>query len=286
MLLLACTHTCHVVAARQVARVKPKPAAAGCEPAKFRLILDVGHTAESLGATSARNDPEFGFNLNLGKLLAERLKSAGFRETRLLVTEGKARPSLFKRVDAANSARADLVLSIHHDSVPDKMLEEWEFDGSKSWFSDRFSGYSLFVSHQNPQFAVSLAFARLLGQQLKDEGLHYASQYTLPLMGRNQHPLLDKAVGVYRYDQLIVLSRTRSPAVLLEAGSIINRDEEMAMNSPERQEMIGKAVTVAAKEFCGERERLITAVPPDIPGSPGSPPPGRDRARSAAASRR
>lgn len=238
---------------RKIAMPKPVSAPARCEPAKFRLVLDVGHTSQALGATSARNDPEFGFNLQLAKRLAQALTSAGFRETRLLVTEGKAKPSLFKRVDAANAARADLVLSIHHDSVPDKMLEEWEFDGSKSWFSDRFSGYSLFVSEQNRQFQGSMAFARLLGRQLKDEGLHYASQYTLPLMGRYRHPLLDKDVGVYRYDHLVVLARTKSPAVLLEAGSIINRDEEMAMNSPERQEMIGKAVTAAAKEFCGGR---------------------------------
>jgi N-acetylmuramoyl-L-alanine amidase len=256
-LLLASVHTSDA-APRRVARVKPKPslvkpALAKCEPAKFRLVVDVGHTSEALGATSARNDPEFGFNLRLGKLLATTLRSQGFRETRLLVTEGKARASLFRRVAAANSARADLVLSIHHDSVPDKMLEEWEFDGSRSWFSDRFSGYSLFVSHQNPQFEGSLAFARLLGKRLKDDGLHYASQYALPLMGRYRHPLLDKDVGVYRYDQLVVLARTRSPAVLLEAGSIINRDEEMTMNSPERQEMIGKAVAAAAKEFCERR---------------------------------
>src|SRR5258708_7771650 len=37
----------------------PKPVAALCEPSKFRIVLDVGHTAESEGATSARNDSEF-----------------------------------------------------------------------------------------------------------------------------------------------------------------------------------------------------------------------------------
>jgi N-acetylmuramoyl-L-alanine amidase len=54
-------------------------------------------------------------------------------------------------------------------------------------------------------------------------------------MGRNQHELLNKETGVYRYDQLIVLRKTRMPAVLLEAGSISNRDEELDMMSPERQ---------------------------------------------------
>ena len=57
-------------------------------------------------------------------------------------------------------------------------------------------------------------------------------------MGRYQHPLLNKETGVYSYDELVVLRTTRMPAVLLEAGSIINRDEELKMDSPERQDII------------------------------------------------
>ncbi|MBH5370828.1 N-acetylmuramoyl-L-alanine amidase [Bradyrhizobium sp. CNPSo 4016] len=235
---------------------KPKPRLSlpeKCEPRKLRIVVDVGHTPDSYGALSARNDPEFGFNFRLARLITARLKSDGFAATRLLVTDGKARPSLFKRVGAANESRADLFLSVHHDSVPDKLLETWEFDGAKSYFSDRFSGHSLFVSRQNPHFATSLMLARMIGKQLKEQGLHYASQYTLPLMGRYQRQLLDKDVGVYRYDGLVVLSRTRSAAVLLEAGSIINRDEEMEMNSPERQETVAQAVAAAMREFCERR---------------------------------
>lgn len=235
---------------RTVKKPRPSPAPAKCEMPKFRIVVDVGHTPDSYGALSARNDPEFGFNFRLASLVAAKLKSEGFAATRLLVTDGKARPSLFKRVGSANEAHADLFLSIHHDSVPDKLLETWEFDGANSYFSDRFSGHSLFVSEQNPHFATSLKLARMIGRQLKEQGLHYASQYTLPLMGRYRRSLLDKDVGVYRYDGLVVLSRSRSAAVLLEAGSIINRDEEMAMNSPERQDMIAGAVATAMEEFC------------------------------------
>ncbi|WFU40909.1 N-acetylmuramoyl-L-alanine amidase [Bradyrhizobium sp. CB82] len=256
-LSLAPIDASHAVPAWKIVRAKPKPNAKPvlehCAPAKFRIVVDVGHTAEALGADSARNDPEFAFNLRLARLISTRLKSEGFATTRLLVTEGRARPSLFKRVNVANDWRADLFLSIHHDAVPDKLLEEWEFEGAKSHFSDRFSGYSLFVSRQNPHYAASLAFARLVGRELKAQDLTYAHQYTLPLMGRYRHELLDKDFGVYRYDQLIVLSRTRSAAVLLEAGSIINRDEEMAMNSPERQQVIATAVAGAMKEFCEKR---------------------------------
>jgi N-acetylmuramoyl-L-alanine amidase len=263
----------HATSARRAASPKPhhvklaglrpanlnllKPVATACEPSKFRIVLDVGHTAVSEGATSARNVAEFSFNLRLAQRIEEKLKADGFPETKLLVTEGKARPSLIKRVAAASGLHADLFLSIHHDSVPNSLLENWEFEGKKSHFSDRFAGYSVFVSRDNPDFKTSLSFAELVATEMKAEGLQYARQYTLPVMGRYRHPLLDKETGVYSYDQLVVLKSTRMPAVLLEAGSIINRDEEIKMDSPERRDIISSAVAAAAKAFCGPQDAFL-----------------------------
>jgi N-acetylmuramoyl-L-alanine amidase len=234
-----------------------KPVATSCDPSKFRIVLDVGHTAESEGAISARNIAEFVFNLRLAQRIEEKLKAEGFAETRLLLTEGRARPSLVKRVAAANNLHADLFLSIHHDSVPNKLLDDWEFEGKKSHFSDRFSGYSVFVSRNNPDFKTSLAFAELIGKEMKAQGLQYAKQYTEPIMGRYQHPLLNKETGIYSYDELVVLRKTRMPAALLEAGSIINRDEELKMSSPERRDVISSGVTAAVKEFCERRWAVL-----------------------------
>jgi N-acetylmuramoyl-L-alanine amidase len=234
-----------------------KPVATRCDPAKFRIVLDVGHTAESEGAISARNVSEFVFNLRLAKRIEQKLKAEGFAETRLLLTEGKARRSLVKRVDAANNLGADLLLSIHHDSVPNKFLEDWEFEGKKSHFSDRFSGYSVFVSRSNPDFKTSFAFAELIGKEMKAQGFDYAKQYSQPIMGRYQRELLNKETGVYRYDELIVLRKTRMAAVLLEAGSIINRDEELKMSSPEHRDIISSGVAAAVKEFCEPRWAML-----------------------------
>ncbi|MBX9650528.1 MAG: N-acetylmuramoyl-L-alanine amidase [Xanthobacteraceae bacterium] len=252
-------HTAKPAVLRAVAQ-KPsaaKPVVTRCEPHKFRIVLDVGHTAESEGAISARNRAEFVYNLHLAQRIAERLKGEGFAETRLLVTEGKAKRSLVRRVNVANNLPANLFLSIHHDSVPDKMLENWEYDGRKGHFSDRFSGYSVFVSRNNPDFNTSLAFAELLAGEMKAHGQDYARQYTLPIMGKNQHPLLNKETGVYSYDKLIVLKSTRMPAVLLEAGSIINRNEELKMDSPEYRRIVSSGVTAAVREFCDSRWAIL-----------------------------
>ena len=90
-----------------------------CDSAAFRVVVDVGHTAESPGAISARGVYEYEFNLRLATLIKQKLLAAGFAKTVLLVTDGPARKSLFARVGRANRLSADLFLSIHHDSVPE-----------------------------------------------------------------------------------------------------------------------------------------------------------------------
>src|SRR6266542_674090 len=166
---------------------------------------------------------------------------------------GGARKSLFDRVARANASSADLFLSIHHDSVPDSFLQAWEYEGEERHFSDRFKGHSIFFSIDNADPDGSLEFGRMLGEQLKARGLQYTPHYVEKFMGHRQRLLVDLRAGVYRYDQLIVLKSTRMPAVLLEAGSIINRDEELVMNSPERQALVGAAVTDAVDGFCAVR---------------------------------
>ena len=94
---------------------------------------------------------------------------------------------------------------------------------------------------------------------MKAKDLKYADQYALPIMGKYRHDLLDKDVGIYRYDHLVVLMTTHMPAVLLEAGSIINRDEEVQMALPERQDMITRSVATAFRKFCGVEPETVAS---------------------------
>jgi len=227
----------------------PKPAPT-CDRKDFRVVLDVGHTADSPGAMSARGTGEYNYNLRLAKRLEEMLISAGFDKTVLLVTGGPGKKSMYVRVARANKLSADLLLSIHHDSVPKKFKQEWEFNGKQEVYSDRFKGHSIFVSDRNMKRKESLAFASILGNQLALRGLQYTPHYTESFMGKYRRTLLDVEAGVYRYDTLFVLKKTRMPAVLLEAGSIVNRDEELELGSPARQVLIGAAVVDAVESFC------------------------------------
>jgi N-acetylmuramoyl-L-alanine amidase len=239
---------------------RPPPAAkpaAGCPHSAFRVVIDVGHTLEVPGAISARGVPEYAFNLQLANDIKRALVDAGFDKTVVLITAAAPPRGLVERALRANAMRADLFLSIHHDSVPDNLLETWEYAGHESHFSDRFQGYSIFVSKDNGDRNGSLGFGRLLGKELQAHGLGYTPHYTLALMGRHRRELVDAEAGVYRFDQLVVLRGTRMPAVLFEAGSIINRQEEAEMASPERRSLISAAAAAAIEDFCAARSHPL-----------------------------
>src|SRR6516162_2572168 len=150
---------------------KPAPSAkmkaSACDRHAFRAVIDVGHTLTVGGATSARGIYEYEFNLRLAKQIANKLTSAGFDKTVLLITTEPAHSALFRRSSRANAMGADLFLSIHHDSVPDPMLEKWTYDGAEHAYNDRFPGHSIFISNDNPQRGRSPEFASVLGAQLK-----------------------------------------------------------------------------------------------------------------------
>jgi N-acetylmuramoyl-L-alanine amidase len=240
----------------------PATKATACQAPAFRVVVDVGHTVDVPGADSARGVPEYAFNLQLADVVKQALVASGFTKTVRLITATAPWAGLVERAARANAMRADLFISIHHDSVPDNLIETWEFNGEKHQFSDRFRGYSIFISDANADRKGSLAFGHLLGLELQARGMHYTPHYTLPLMGRHRHQLLDADAGVYRYDQLVVLRNTLMPAVLLEAGSIVNRQEELELASTDRRTRIAAAIVAAVEQFCAERAEAKAGRPP------------------------
>ncbi len=75
---------------------------ATCARSTFRVLIDVGHTATSPGADSARGVPEYVFNLKLADVIAQSLHDAGFDETVRLIT---SRAKLHQSVRACGAGQ-------------------------------------------------------------------------------------------------------------------------------------------------------------------------------------
>ncbi|CAG1001502.1 N-acetylmuramoyl-L-alanine amidase [Rhodocyclaceae bacterium] len=199
------------------------PASAGraAEPQPPLVALDVGHSHAKPGAISARGIPEFEFNLALARRIEAELAAAGIG-TRLIGADGRA-DNLFARSPQAAGTR--LLLAIHHDSVQEKYLRPWQFGGETRRHTTHARGWSLYVSRRTPQEAASLACAAAIGRSLAAAGLPIARHHRDPATGKPR-PWADHAAGVHYYDNLIVLRTAEVPAVLLEAGVILHREEE------------------------------------------------------------
>jgi len=211
--------------------------AAGTALATPEVAVDVGHTLSEGGATSARGRSEFDFN----RVLAERL--VGELQGRRLLTrpinfDGRI-GSLAARAEEATGA--DLLISIHHDSVHADLLQEWDWQGATHTFSDLHSGFALFVSRRNAGLALSLRCASAIGARLRRMGFAAATHHARPLAGPAR-PAADETNAVHYYDNLVVLYRSTLPALLFEAGVIKHRGEELRLRDPEQQARMADAI--------------------------------------------
>jgi len=211
------------------------------------IAIDVGHYLEKPGVISARGVTEFEYNLRLAQEISAALRHAGHRT--LLIGDDGLAEDLGRR--APRAAGMDLFISIHHDSVQPRFLSVWEHEGETLNYSDKFAGYSLFVSRLNGHTDASLKCASAIGAALRGTGFTPSRYHAGPILVENR-PFADEANGVHYFDNLAVLKTASIPALLFEAGVIVNRDEETRMRDPVVRQRIAIAIT-SAVGTCLER---------------------------------
>jgi len=204
------------------------------------IAVDVGHYLKNPGAISARGVPEFEYNLQLAREISESLRRAGHK-TILIGDDGMAE-SLENRAPRASGM--DLFISIHHDSVQPHYLSQWEHEGVTRYYSDRHAGYSVFVSRLNPRVEAGLKCASAVGASLRKAG-YAASRYHAERIPGENRPFADEANGVHYFDNLVLLRTAMVPALLFEAGVIVNRDEELRLREPADRRKIAEAIASA-----------------------------------------
>ena len=192
------------------------------------IAVDVGHYHAEPGVISYSGTAEFEFNLRLASELRKKLEEDGMR-VRMIGDKGNL---IFLNHRTRAAKGADLFLSIHHDSTREYLLPR----------RAEFAGFSLFISRLNPQRQKSLACASAIGEELRAAGMTPSRYHADPVIGENR-PFADELNGVHFYDNLGVAKTAKMASVLVEAGVIINRDEEARMNDPAVRKGIAEAIT-------------------------------------------
>jgi N-acetylmuramoyl-L-alanine amidase len=90
--------------------------------------------------------------------------------------------------------------------------------------------------------------------------MHHAEN----IPGENRK-LIDPDSGLYEYDDLVVLRTAEMPAVLLEAGVVVNRAEELLLRDAVRAQSMARAVAEGLSAGCigGTRPAAAWSDSPD-----------------------
>ncbi|MDN8037205.1 N-acetylmuramoyl-L-alanine amidase family protein [Burkholderia vietnamiensis] len=198
-------------------------------PSARYIVVDTGHTPAHPGATGASGRVEYRYNLDLSTAVADTLIAHG---DRVLRTSADGREiALDQR--STQAPNANLFVSIHHDSMQQQFIDAGR--------QREFHGFAVFVSERNPHYAESLRCAKSIAEHLLAAGERPSLYHAQPIKGENR-PLIDPQLGIHRFDDLVVLRTAPIPAVLVEAGVIVNPDEEKRLAQRDTIQRLGAAI--------------------------------------------
>ena len=181
------------------------------------IAIDPGHGGTDPGAIGRMGTREKALNLSLGLQVKAMLEKAGAQVVMTRTTDvdvsspdASDRDELRARTMIANNRRADVFVSIHHNSSP---------NGDLTGTSTYYYRKTLF----DAMLAQSLQDAMLQTGGLDNQGVRTANFY--------------------------VIKNTLMPAALVEVGYMSNPQEELACGSPQFQSKIAQAIVMGLDNF-------------------------------------
>ncbi|MBI3183203.1 MAG: N-acetylmuramoyl-L-alanine amidase [Myxococcales bacterium] len=205
------------------------------------VFLDPGHGPDSPGATSARGIPEFRYNQEWAARLEGALRAVPGIEVKRTRRDGQAL-ALAERAERANSARAALLLSIHHDAAGAGEKLSWTDQGKAREHQLVARGYSLHVRGDRPEsVAAALAISRAISAAGFAPAEYHRRHYRL-VEGT------DASLAIYDRPELGLLRRAKVPAVILELGFIDHLEEEASLATPEVRARLLEAIVRGVRE--------------------------------------
>lgn len=238
------------------------------------IVIDAGHGGRKTGAKggfSVEKDLTLAIAFKLQKAIEKELKNIKVVMTR---TDGDD-VDFQKRSDIANAAKGNLFISIHCNSLPDKLVT---IRGKKTRVPDRSSkGVLLLVygfhrtkeeekaisenmsdddsdskemnSAFDPNDPTSIILLNAYKNKYRKQSIRFADLINDEFVehdGRHSNGVIEQGV--------LVLCHSAMPSVLVETGFINNPDDEKYLNSDEGQEQIVNSIVRAIVKYRNENQ--------------------------------
>ncbi|WP_375055830.1 N-acetylmuramoyl-L-alanine amidase [Zobellella sp. DQSA1] len=222
------------------------------------VAIDPGHGGEDPGAIGPRKNREKHITLSVSRRLAELInQEPGMRA--VLTRTGDYFVNLNQRSEIARKAKADLLLSIHADSVANqgpRGASVWVLSSNRanremaSWLekqerqSELLGGVGEVISQTDGNPYLTRTFLDLSMDRSRADS-YAISEHILSAMGRVVRLHKSKP----EHASLAVLKSPDIPSILIEAGFISNPQEEQLLITADHQQKIAQAVFNGVKSY-------------------------------------
>ena len=255
-------------------------ALSACAPTRPLTVIDAGHTPTDYGAVSCTNKIEVEYNDDLVAGISSELTR---RNKKFILTRTKYNDinhadklrqylidslddekwekykDLYSRIALANEKQAGLFISIHHDSVQEHHLlrtDDGKIIDVRDDFKQQFNpGYSIYIAsdpkYPNTElhYLDALKFARIFAKKMQSIG-RKPSTYHEDKPGQDNYQSIDLSQGIYNSKTiLVVLRNAKMPAVLIEAGVIVDVEDEKIISSQAFKDQFAVALAESIDEF-------------------------------------
>ena len=217
-----------------------------------RIVLDPGHGGEDPGAVGRRGTREKVVVIDVARRLKKKLEKQGFEV--ILARDSDRFVSLADRSKCGNGRKADLFVSIHANSSPNRAacgLETYFLSEAKTdW--ERAVAARENASFQSGDSAATLNAGGDVGLILADLAQNEYLVESSELAARVQQKTVPyariKDRGV-RQANFYVLRNNFMPAVLVECGFLSNKSEEKLLRQLDHRERLAEGISRGIVEF-------------------------------------
>jgi len=214
------------------------------------IMIDAGHGGSDSGTIGKMGTMEKDVTLDIAKRLRARILRTG--KYRVVMTrEDDTRISLYKRVEMARTAKADLFISVHLNYLPHKpinIVETYYFGTSSDDMTIRLAQ----KENADSEYKMSdfKEIIEKIGKTMKlQESIGFATAIQKNLfLKSSQHNGAIQDFGVKRAP-FVVLLGVDVPAVLAEVSCLSNREEEIELASGAHRENIASYLEAGILDY-------------------------------------
>ncbi|RFZ95099.1 N-acetylmuramoyl-L-alanine amidase [Mucilaginibacter conchicola] len=226
---------------------------------KFKtIVIDPGHGGKDPGSHGTYSK-EKTVALEIGKKLKAMLNEAMPSVDVIMTRSTDKFVELHKRADIANDNKANLFISIHCNSSPQKvgthrgvLLLVYGFHRKQEQMEAMRENASIFIEKDykkkyngySEDAAVNAIIMSAYQQRFRKQSVHFGSLLNTEFKENNGR----RSLGV-KEQGVLVLQQSGMPGLLIETGFINNPSDEKYLNSNEGQNAIARSIVNAVRKY-------------------------------------